>query len=184
MQHTVPRMDPVQARAWLALVSTAELLPAALDQQLTADAELINFEYGILGILVAADDQTLRMGELADALGSPAPRLSKAVTRLEGRNLVERVACDGDRRSINVHLTRDGRRAWLRATPPHITLARDTILADLGPDQLASLADLLEIVLARLDPKRAIGRVPPTSASGEDRRRPASDPHPNPSNTS
>lgn len=176
-------MNPSQARAWLALVSTAELLPAALDQQLAADAELINFEYGILGTLVGADDQTLRMGELADALGSPAPRLSKAVTRLEGRALVERVNCEEDRRSINVHLTRNGRRAWLRATPSHIALARDTILADLSPDQLVTLAGLLEIVLARLDPKRAGCRLAPEPASGGEPPHPATDPHPLASHT-
>ena len=51
MQPIVPRMNPLQARAWLALVSTAELLPQTLDAQLTADAGLINFEYGILGVL-------------------------------------------------------------------------------------------------------------------------------------
>ena len=160
MQPIVPRMNPLQARAWLALVSTAELLPQTLDAQLTADAGLINFEYGILGVLNVAKDQTLRAGELAATLRSPAPRLSKAVTRLEKRGLVERVACAGDGRAINVHLTRAGRRAWLTATPPHIELARDTLLAGFTDTQLVELAELLETVVARLDPESGVGTIP------------------------
>ena len=144
-------MDPTQARAWVALVSAAHLLPAVLDQQLTEDAGLINFEYGILSALNIAPEQTMRIGELATVTSSPAPRLSKAINRLQTRGLVERAACPGDGRAINVHLTRAGRRAWLRATPPHIELARDTILGALSIEQLTDLADLLESILARLD---------------------------------
>lgn len=161
---TVPRMNPTQARAWIALVSLGELLPQALDAQLTADAGLINFEYAILSVLTTAPDNTLRMGDLAAALGSAAPKLSKAVRRLEGRGLVERVPCPGDGRAINVHLTREGRRIWLKATPPHIALARDTLLADITDRELTALAELLELVLKRLDPDGKLGRVPSKSA--------------------
>jgi DNA-binding MarR family transcriptional regulator len=156
----VPRMNATQARAWIALVSLAESLPQALDTQLMTDAGLINFEYGILSVLIAAPHRTLRMGDVASALGSPAPKLSKAVTRLERRDLVERLACPDDGRAINVHLTREGRRAWLAATPSHVLLARDTLLADLDHDDLSQLAALLERVLHRLDPDWELGQVP------------------------
>jgi len=160
MKPTVPRMNEAQSRAWFALVSTAELLPHTLDAQLTADGGLINFEYGILSILNAAPDQTMRAGELANALDSPAPRLSKAVTRLEKRHLLERVPAPGDGRAVSVRLTREGRKAWLQVTPPHITLARDTLLADYDDAQLLQLAELLEPLLHRLDPEALLGRVP------------------------
>ncbi|MBX3093448.1 MAG: MarR family transcriptional regulator [Cryobacterium sp.] len=164
MRQVVPRMDQVQAGAWMALMTTAQLLPAALDEQLTADAALINFEYGILAALNVAPDQTMRMGELAAAAHSPAPRLSKAVNRLEARGLVERVACAGDGRAINVHLTREGRRTWLQATPPHIEFARDTILGSLTPDQLTALTELLQPIISRLDPDACPSDHPPEQA--------------------
>jgi DNA-binding MarR family transcriptional regulator len=160
MKLTVPRMNPSQARAWIALVSTAEMLPHALDAQLTADAGLINFEYGILSFLNIAPERTLRMGELANAVDSPTPRLSKAVTRLEKRGLVERVSPAGDGRAVSVHLTREGRRAWLKATPPHVALARDSLLADYTDAQLDQLAGLLEPLLHRLDLTATLGRAP------------------------
>lgn len=157
---TVPRMDPEQARAWISLVSIAQLLPTALDQQLTEDAGIINFEYRILGVLTVATDQTLRIGELVTALGAPYPRVSKAVARLEHRGLVERVTCAGDGRAINVHLTRDGRKRWLTATPRHVALARDALLGALDRTELSTLADLLGKIIARLDPDASLGRLP------------------------
>ena len=159
MEAIVPRMDAAQSRAWVALVTTAALVPAALDEQLTRDAGIINFEYGILSVLNVADDLTVRIGELATTLGVPVPRLSKAVTRLETRGLVERAACPGDGRAISVRLTTEGRRVWLRATPPHVELARDTILGDLDDAELATLGELLERVIRKLDPEFALERA-------------------------
>lgn len=147
----VPRMDPVHARAWRALMTVGQQLPARLDAQLTDDADIINVEYAILAVLAAAPDSTLRMGALAERSLSSAPRTSKAVTRLQKRGLVERISCAGDGRAINVHLTREGLRTYLRATPPHIELARDTILGNLSDEELTTLAELLERVTDRLD---------------------------------
>lgn len=144
MEHVVPRMDPAQARAWRALIRVAMKLTPRLDEQLTADAGIINFEYAILQALVAAPKGTLRMGQLATEAMAPTPRVSKAVTRLQGRGLVERTTCSDDGRAINVRLTREGRLTWLRATPPHIELARDQILGTLTEEQLEQLASLLE----------------------------------------
>lgn len=165
MTAVVARMNPVQARAWLALVTTAQLLPAVLDEQLTQDAELIHFEFGILDTLRRAPERTMRMGELAAAVASTAPRLSKAISRMERRGLVERFSCRGDGRAINIRLTDQGRRSWLRAVPPHIELARDTLLADLSEDQLTALAEMLEPIIARLDPEGAFGRLEDSTPS-------------------
>lgn len=151
MEPVVPRMKPAQARAWRALVTLGQKLPARLDDQLTADAGIINFEYAILQALIAAPESTLRMGRLAEAALAPTPRVSKAVTRLQKRGLVEKAACTDDGRAINVHLTREGRLTWLRATPPHIELARDRILGGLSEEQLVALATLLEPIGDRLD---------------------------------
>ena len=161
---TVARMDPEQARAWIALVSTAHILPVVLDEQLSADAGLTHFEYGILDALGRAKEHTLRMGELAVAVESNAPRLSKAVSRLERRGFVERVACPGDGRAVNIHLTQEGRRVWLTATPSHIELARDAILGGLTSEQLAALTSALEPLVVRLG--ALVGNVG-ASKSGE-----------------
>ncbi|WP_270408729.1 hypothetical protein [Brachybacterium paraconglomeratum] len=50
-----------------------------------------------------------------------------------------------------LHLTRERLRTYIRTTPPHIELARDTILGDLSDEELTTLAGLLERVTGRLD---------------------------------
>lgn len=169
MSQSVARMNEDESSAWLALVSVAQLLPAALDEELTQDAGLINFEYGVLGVLMVAPDQTLRVGDIVSALAAPYPRVSKTLSRLEGRGLCERVACTGDRRATNVRLTRQGRRTWLRATPPHVAFAREHVLAGLTPGELTTLAGLLGRVLGNLDPEGRFGTLtgPETEPSGQ-----------------
>lgn len=153
MNFKVPRMDARQSRAWLALVATCQLLPAALDAQLQADSDLTHFEFILLGRLNLAPEQTLRTKQLAEAASATLPHTSKAVTRLESRGFIERRACPEDGRATNVVLTQAGHRAMVLATPDHLALVRSLIIDDLTPAQLTALADALEPIVARLDPQ-------------------------------
>ena len=153
MTFTPPRMDAVESRAWLALIATCELLPAALDAQLQADAGMSHFEFQLLGRLNLAGHHTLQLKELAVATNSSLPRLSKAIKRLESRGGVTRSPHPEDRRATNAHLTQDGRRAMILATPGHLETVRAGVLAKLSHEQLEHLAEALEPVVAGLDPK-------------------------------
>ncbi|MDN6556621.1 MAG: MarR family transcriptional regulator [Acidipropionibacterium acidipropionici] len=138
-----------QRRAWIALATVAELLPRVVDSGATAGAELTTFEYMLLGALNSAGTP-LRTGELASALDCPAPRVSKAVTRLEGRALVARSALDGDRRATEVSLTDQGRRTHRRALGEYTDFVFGSVLKGLAPGELDELAGLLGRVLENL----------------------------------
>lgn len=153
-------MDDVESRAWLALVGTCELLPAALDTQLQTDSGMTHFEFMLLGVLNLADEQTMRMKQLAEDAHSTLPRLSKAINRLEERGWVERFECVEDRRATNVRLTQDGRRAMILATPKHLGTVRQAVLDRLSREQLVALAEALEPVVAGLDPHHRFLRAP------------------------
>lgn len=153
MTYRVPRMNAVESRAWLALVTTAELLPAALDAQLRRDAGLTHFEFIVFSVLRQAEGSHVRMTALAAATNSTLPRLSKVVSRLEQRGLVERAADDTDGRATNVRLTHLGRRALIGAVPKHIDYVRSVVIDDLTEQQLIELAAALEPLVARLDPQ-------------------------------
>ena len=60
-------MNSALSRARRALVTLGQKLPSRLNEQLSADAGLINFEHAILQALIAAPHGALRMGELAEA---------------------------------------------------------------------------------------------------------------------
>ena len=156
--YQVPRMDALESRAWLALVGLGELLPAALDARLQAEAGLTHYEFGVLTVLRQAPGGAVRMKALAAATTATRPRLSKVVARLVTRGLVERVAGADDGRAVEVRLTPDGRRALIRAVPDHIAHARELVIDRLSRDELEALADILEPIVRRLDPLQRLGR--------------------------
>lgn len=147
----LPRMDTSESRAWLALISTAELLPAALDAQLQREQGMTHYEFIVLSTLQR--HRTLRMGELASGTNATLPRASKVISRMQRRGLVERVTASGDRRGVEISLTKEGRRALVRATPGHFDTVRALVLDRLSPAQLDALADALDPILDALDPE-------------------------------
>lgn len=153
MTRQVPRLDPEESAAWLSLVTLLELLPAALDSQLQRDSGLTHFEFAVLSFLRFSPEKTRRMSELAAGTNSTLPRLSHVVTRLERRELVERVPHPEDRRAINVRLTGTGRRELVRATPGHIELVRRTVIDSLSREQLGQLTEISRAITQSLDPQ-------------------------------
>lgn len=145
-------MNELESRAWLALVKTAQLLPATLDAHLLETSGLTEFEYVTLTVLNQAPDRVMRASRLAQATNSKLPRLSKVITKLEKRGLVEKVSCPNDGRAVNVRLTQAGHRAMMLATPGHIQQARDLVIDRLSDEELQQLAQLLEPIVHRLDP--------------------------------
>lgn len=57
--------------AWVLFTAVLELLPATLDAQLRADADLTYFEYVCLAMLTQAPDRALRTSALAAVAAAP-----------------------------------------------------------------------------------------------------------------
>ena len=152
---SIARMSEQQSRAWIALISTAELLPAALDAQLQRDARLTHYEYVLLTVLQRTGAMSL--SDLATATNATLPRASKVVSRLRDRGLVERQESERDRRAVEISLTPDGRRALVLATPGHLDTVHELVLDHLDAEQLESLASALEPIVAALDPQARFG---------------------------
>ena len=155
MAVSIARMSEQQSRAWLALISTAELLPAALDAQLQRDAQLTHYEYVLLTVLQRTGAMSL--SDLAAATNATLPRASKVVTRLRERGLLERQGSERDRRAVEIRITSDGRRTLVRATPGHLDTVHELVLDRLTDEQLEMLGDALEPVVAALDPQARYG---------------------------
>ncbi|MGM7680387.1 MarR family winged helix-turn-helix transcriptional regulator [Microbacterium sp. A94] len=149
------RMTAQQSRAWLALISTAELLPAALDAQLQRDADLTHYEFILLSALQRSG--AMRLSDLAAATNATLPRASKVVSRLQRRGLVGREENPEDRRAVLLTITKRGRRQLVLATPKHFETVHELVLDRLDPDALTALADALEPVVEALDPQRRFG---------------------------
>jgi len=134
-------LDPEDLETWTALATLLEWLPVALDANLQRAAGLTHFEYGVLYALATAPDETLRMSVLAGYARSSLTRLSRAVTRLEGRGWVRRSPDPTDGRFTLATLTAAGATVATEASPAHVDLVRRVVLDPLTRGQARALGE-------------------------------------------
>lgn len=137
---------------WSGLATVLEWLPAALDAQLSRDADVTHFEFGVLYALARAADGTLRISVLAGYANSTLTRLSRAVTRLERREWVRRAPDPQDGRYTLAILTDLGRAKVEEATPGHIATVRRLVLEPLTAAQHRQLREITRRILAATGP--------------------------------
>lgn len=133
--------DDEELATWSALATLLEWLPAALDAQLQRDGGISHFEFGVLFALSRAEDETLRMTELAGYANSTLSRLSRAIGRLERRDWAHRATDPTDGRSTIVTLSPQGRDAMRSAQSGHVALVRRLVFESLTPGQAKRLGD-------------------------------------------
>ncbi|MGG7450914.1 MarR family winged helix-turn-helix transcriptional regulator [Plantibacter auratus] len=141
-----------EQRSWVRFAAVLELLPAALDLQLTRDEHLTHFDYFTLAMLSETPDRTLRTSALAARTNATLPRLSRVLTRLEEAGFVARTPCPEDRRATNVTLTDAGWDKVVQAAPGHVEHVRSLVLDALTPAQIEQLGEISAALLTKLDP--------------------------------
>ena len=146
-------LSAAQLDAWLPFAAVLELLPAALNSQLTNESHLTLLDFYVLQFLHDAEGQNLRLSNLAASTHSTLPRMSKVASRLEASGLVSRGSGDSsDGRALTVSLTADGARALTQATPAHQRTVRSLIIDVLSEQQVLQLRDIARALAARLHP--------------------------------
>jgi DNA-binding MarR family transcriptional regulator len=145
-------LDDEEHLAWRAWVDLNAQLSARLNRELQAASGLSLSDYEILVALTDADvpDRSLRMFELGERLQWEKSRVSKQVSRMETRGLVERRHCADDRRGAFVDLTEAGMAAISAAAPGHVALVRELFFDGLSGEQVRSLGRFATTVLERL----------------------------------
>lgn len=138
-------------QAWVAVAKMLIWLPAALDDQLQQDSGLSHFEYGILAALSDADAETLRLSELAIYANGSLSRLSRAVTRLEGRRWVTRRPDPADGRYTLAVLTDSGRAVLIKAAPGHVEAVNRLVFDVLTTAQARQLRLIAGRILNAID---------------------------------
>jgi DNA-binding MarR family transcriptional regulator len=144
-------LNAEERRAWLAVVSIATLLPAALDTQLQSAGKLSLFDYNVLAMLSEAEGRYLPMSELAARTSASLSRLSHVVTKLQKRGWVERESHPKDARVTVAHLTDAGWDTIVGLAPDHVESVRTLMFDAMTDDDVADLARIGEKIVARLD---------------------------------
>jgi len=137
--------------SWLSVVRLMTWLPWSIDQQLQRDSKLGMVEYQVLAMLSGSSDRTMRMSSLAEVTNASLSRLSRVVTRLERRGLVQRESDPTDGRFTNAILTEDGFQTLGEAAPGHVSLVRSLVVDVLSPEQLRRLGRDADRIMARID---------------------------------
>lgn len=149
---TTPWLDDEQQAAWRGWLDVHTQLSARLGRELQAASGLSLSDYEILVALTDDDvpERSLRMFELGERLQWEKSRVSKQVSRMEARGLVERRHCADDRRGAFVDLTEAGLAAIAAAAPGHVELVQELFFDGLSPEQVRALADFASGVLERV----------------------------------
>ena len=161
------------ADAWESLFRTQ----VAIMRRLQADDiwhDVTMREYDVLFTLSRAPGGALRLRELNEGILLAQSSLSRLVERLEARGLVRRSVPADDARGTLVQLTDAGARLQRETGIAHVRTIERFVGEGLAPQELETLAELLERLRAAQadipdrhgDPARGRGRGGPGAAEG------------------
>jgi DNA-binding MarR family transcriptional regulator len=105
--------------AWRDMVACHAAICAALEHELGERHALGVSDFEVLDRLAESPEGQCRAQELAESVHLSQSALSRLVDRLVKNSLVERCACDMDRRGIFVVLTQEGLRRRTEAAVTH-----------------------------------------------------------------
>src|SRR3989442_889667 len=106
--------------AWLHLLATFTLLPAAIDSQLQREAGMSHFEFGVMAALSRQPGRRLQLKDLAVVANGSLSRLSHVISRLGRQGLGRRVSGTKGR-ATNAELTDKGYRKLMEAGPGYLS---------------------------------------------------------------
>jgi DNA-binding MarR family transcriptional regulator len=136
--------------AWTSYQRMRARLAERLSRELAAATGLSEADFEILSALAASPQASARALALRCGLEWEKSRLSHQLRRMEQRGLLVREPCGEDNRGAVVRLTDAGRRLAADARATHERAIRRHVIDVLTPEQLESLRDISETLLARL----------------------------------
>ena len=151
-------LNPVQLRAYFALMESVSLLQYAVRQQLLDDGGLSYVQFEILAKL-SDNDRPLTMTDLADGVVYSRSGLTHQAGLLEKQGLISRAASSEDQRATVVEITERGRDRLAAVLPGHIDVVQELLFDARSAREVRALADMMR---AARDHMRA---RPPRSAA-------------------
>ena len=136
--------------AWRNFVTTIPQLTAAFEADL-APHGLTMGDYEVLVFLSEADDNRMRMCDLASALKLSPSGLTRRLDGMVRSGWVTRAACPGDRRVMYASLTAAGRKKMEAAAPDHVASVRRHFIEPLGADGVRRVSELFGPVRSHLE---------------------------------
>lgn len=135
-------VDDRELRAWRGMLRVHATLTKALDAELEARHGLPLTSYQVLLFLADADEQKMRMCDLASSVLLSRSGLTRLVDRLERDGLLCRESCAADARGAFARLTPKGHEVLAAARETHHAAVHDMFLSRLTGAERDLLADM------------------------------------------
>jgi len=119
-----PLLTDEERGIWRSFVTLTYAINRRLDEDLRFTSGLTLPEYEVLWELTQAQDNRLRMNELARHLLFTRSGVTRLIDRLEAEGYVERDDCDHDGRGVFAGLTEDGFAAFESAAVEYVDALR------------------------------------------------------------
>jgi DNA-binding MarR family transcriptional regulator len=113
-----PDLDPEAMAAFLAFLRTACEIFHAAEEHFTRNGMSCG-RFTVLALLNRKPGQTLTPSQIAQSCGVTRATVTGLLDNLEEEGLIKRVRSEGDKRTMQVHLTAEGTRFLDRMLPDH-----------------------------------------------------------------
>lgn len=143
-------LDADEMDAWLTFIETQGDLMAAIEADL-APTGLTLGDYRVFVHLSAAEDQSMRMCDLADLLQLSPSGVTRRLDGLVRAGWVARRGSDDDRRVMLAVLTPAGVAKLEEAAPVHVASVRHRIIDRLDRADLEAMAHIFRTIRIGLD---------------------------------
>lgn len=134
---------PLTMITWVTLHRAHARVRGYLTRRMETECGVSVLEHGSLYELSNAPERRLPMAELADRLGLSPSATTRLVDRLEERTWVRRESPRENRRTVNVIITPDGRRAYVRNNRLFTATVQEAVAAHLDAEEMSTLISLL-----------------------------------------
>ena len=142
-----PGGDPTCTEAYASLCRTGEALLGELDRRIAATFGMPHAAATALAVIDGAGEP-LTPSQVSDRVLVASATMTATLDLLEYRGWIRRIPNPGDRRSVLIEITPNGRASADQLLPGIRTVERST-LSVLTPDERASLLEMLAKILAR-----------------------------------
>jgi DNA-binding MarR family transcriptional regulator len=142
-------LTPAEMVAWRTYIETYGDLVAAIERDLVEQGLTLG-DYQVLVYLSEAEDQSLRMCDLADRLQLSPSGLTRRLDGLVTAGMVVRESSTQDRRVMMAQLTGAGLEALRDAAPGHVASVRRHIFDHLDDSQIEAMASIFAAIGAGL----------------------------------
>ena len=144
MAISTPKLTLEQLAAWRAFLRAHSTMLRRIARDLEeADLPPLTWYDVLAALRDAPEGQRMRQVELAERVLLSHSGLSRLIDRIEAKGLVERVQCPGDRRSLNIQLTKAGEEMLEQMWPVYARGIAEDFLPAIGSNAI-EMRDALE----------------------------------------